>query len=236
MKRSPLLVLLLVVVLGVGAWLLLRPKPVPPPVLLHPTARQVAETQKHLDTLGKAAAKPGTSPRTLRLSENDINVALAASPTVKKLLAAHGVKAVQIVLQEPDGVVVHASATVEGRTRNIQISGAMVPDPKLGVRFTASSAQVGSLPLPAALVTAETDKLAAHFARQFLSRTSLSVQGVYVQKKRPCYCRPSCRACFCCPGVIDNQRYRPIVDNLHTSCPPQTRRSALGMPRCLHRL
>ncbi len=166
---------------GLG-WFFLHPSPAPPPVVLRPTAHQVAETQKHLDVLGKTVSQPGAGPRTLRLSENDINVALAGSPSLKKLLAAHGVKAVQIVLEEPDSIVVHASATVQGQVQNIQISGAVAPDPKLGVRFTATHAQVGSLPLPPALVTSEANGLAARFSRQLLSHAALSVQGVYVQK------------------------------------------------------
>ena len=169
--------------LGLAAGLVLRPAPAPPPVLLHPTPRQFAETQKHLAVLGKTASVPGTSPRTLRLSESDLNVALAGSPTVKTLLAAHGVQAVQIVLQEPDAVVIHAAVTVRGHPQNIEVGGTLAPDPKLGIRFTAGSAQVGSLPLPAAVVTAEANGLAARFSRQLLSKVPLSVQGVYVQKK-----------------------------------------------------
>lgn len=181
-EKALLTVLGLLLFSGLG-WFFLRPAPAPPPVVLRPTAHQVAETQKHLDVLGKAVAKPGTGPRTMRLSENDINVALASNPSLKKLLTAHGVKNVQIVLQEPDSILVHASAAVQGHVQNIQISGAVVPDPKLGVRFTARNAQVGSLPLPAALVTSEANGLAARFSRQLLSHFSLSVQGVYVQKK-----------------------------------------------------
>ncbi len=182
-KRNAALIVLGLLLFSSLGWFLLRPAPAPPPVALRPSVRQVAETQKHLDVLGKTVSRPGTGPRTLRLSENDINVALASSPSLKKLLTTHGVKAVQIVLQEPDSVVVHASATVQGRVQNIQISGAVAPDPKLGVRFTATSAQVGSLPLPAALVTSQANGLAARFSRQLLSHFSLSVQGVYVQKK-----------------------------------------------------
>jgi len=182
-KRNAALIVLGLLLLSGFGWFLLRPAPAPPPVVLRPTVRQVAEAQKHLDVLGKTVSQPGTGPRTLRLSENDINVALAGNPSLKKLLTAHGVKAVQVVLQEPDSVVVHASATVQGQIKNIQISGAVAPDPKLGVRFTATNAQVGSLPLPAALVTSEANGLAAHFSRQLLGHFPLSVQGVYVQKK-----------------------------------------------------
>lgn len=182
-KRKAVLVVLGLLLFGGLGWFLLRPAPAPPPVVLRPTAHQVAEAQKHLDVLGKAVSRPGTNPRTLRLSENDINVALAGNPSLKKLLAAHGVKAVQVVLQEPDGIIIHASAAMQGQVKNIQISGSVTPDPKLGVRFTAAGAQVGSLPLPAALVTSEANGLATHFSRQLLSHVSLSVQGVYVQKK-----------------------------------------------------
>lgn len=181
-KRKAALIVLGLLLFSGLIWFFLRPGPAPPPVVLRPTVRQAAETQKHLDALRKTVSKPG-GPRTLRLSENDINVALASNPSLKKLLAAHGVKDVQVVLQEPDSVVVHASAAVQGHVHNIQISGAFAPDPKVGVRFTATHAQVGSLPLPAALVTSEANGLAAHFSRQFLSHAALSVQGVYVQKK-----------------------------------------------------
>ena len=182
-KRKALLGVLLLAVLAGGGWLLLRPAPAPPPVILHPSPRQVADTQDRLTRLDQAASKPGTSPRTLRVSESDLNVALAASKPLHKLLASHGVHAVQVVLQEPDSIVVHASVTVSGQTRNVQIDGTLAPDPKTGLRFTASGAQMGSLPVPAALVTSQANALAARFSRQFLSRFSLSVQGVYVQKK-----------------------------------------------------
>jgi hypothetical protein len=182
LKRN-LVILLIIAVLGGCAWLLLRPKPAPAPVMLHPTTRQVADTQKRLTGLEQAASKPGTSPRTLRLSENDLNVALAGSRPLQKLLASHGVQAVQIVLREPDSVIIHAAATVRGQTRNVQISGTLAPDPKTGLRFIASGAQVGSLPLPASVVTAEAGSLASHFARQLLRRRAFSVQSVLVQKK-----------------------------------------------------
>ena len=182
MKRKLIILLLLAAAAGLG-WFLLRPSPAPPPVVLKPTVHQVAETQKHLDVLGKTVAAPGNGPRTLRLSENDINVALASNPALKKLLTAHGVKNVQVVLQEPDSEIIHASAAVRGQTQNVQVSGTLAPDPKTGLRFTATSAEVGSLPLPPGVVTSEASGLANHFARQLLSHFSLSVQGVYVEKK-----------------------------------------------------
>ncbi len=183
MKRKTPFILLFAALLCGSAWFLLRPSPAPPPVVLHPSAGQIAETQKRLTGLGQAAAKPGNSPRTLRLSENDLNVTLAGSKPLQKLLTAHGVQAVQVVLQEPDGIILHATATVRGQTQNVQIDGTLAPDPKTGLRFTATNAQVGSLPLPPGVVTSEAGGLADHFARQFLGRLSLSVQGVYVQKK-----------------------------------------------------
>lgn len=176
------------VLLGLGAaagaaWLLLRPAPAPPPVALHPTARQAAQTQQRLAGLSRAATKFQPGPRTLRLSENDLNVTLAANKSVHQLLTKRGVEAVQVVLQEPDAVVLHAAVHVGGRVQNVQISGTLSPDPKTGLRFAASGAQAGRFPLPLALVNAQATQLAARFSQPLLSRLSLTIQSVSVQKK-----------------------------------------------------
>ncbi len=168
---------------GGAAWILLRPAPAPPPVVLHPTAAQVTQTEQHLTQLGQAATQAKPGPRTLRVSETDLNVTLAASKPVHKLLAARGVEAVQIVLLEPNRVVIHASVRVQGRPQNVQISGTLSPDPKTGLRFTATSAQAGRFPLPQALVNAQASRLTARFFRPFLSRLALTVQRVSVDKK-----------------------------------------------------
>ncbi len=175
-------VLLGLLAAGGAGWLLLRPAPAPP-VVLHPTAVQITQTEQHLAGLGQAASKTRAGPRTLRLSENDLNVTLAANRSVRTLLAKRGVEAVQIVLQEPDAVVVHASVRVQGHLQNVQLSGTVSPDPRTGLRFTASAAQAGRLPLPAALVNAQANQLAARFSHPFLSRLALTVQSVSVQKQ-----------------------------------------------------
>ena len=163
--------------------MLLRPAPAPPPAMLHPTARQAAETQQRLATLSHTAAQLKPGPRTLRLSENDLNVTLASNKPVHQLLLKRGVEAVQIVLQEPNAIILHAAVRVQGHSQNVQISGTLSPDPKTGLRFAASAAQAGRFPLPQALVNAQANQLTARFSRPLLSRLSLTVQSVRVQKK-----------------------------------------------------
>lgn len=176
-------VLLGLLAAGGAGWLLLRPAPAPPPVVLHPTARQAAETEQRLESLGRSETQAKPGPRTLRLSESDLNVTLAANKSVHQLLTKRGVDAVQIVLQEPDIVVLHASVRVQGHVQNVQISGTLSPDPQTGLRFAATAAQAGRFPLPRALVNAQATQLAARFSRPPLSRLSLTVQSVSVQKK-----------------------------------------------------
>lgn len=183
-RRKIVLVALLLLVLAAGAaWIVLRPLPAPPPVLLHPSAKQVSGAEARLGKLGQAVSGPGRTVRTLRLSESDLNIYLAGSRSARKLLGTHGVEAVQIVLKEPDGLVIHARVHSHNQTQNIQIEGTLAPDPKLGVRFAASHAQVGSLPLPSPVVTAAANTLSARFSRPLIRRLSLSVQSVGVQKK-----------------------------------------------------
>lgn len=176
-------VLLGLLAAGGAGWILWRPAPAPPPVALHPTARQAAETKQRLTSLSRAATQSKPGPRTLRLSENDLNVTLAANPAVRGLLTKRGVEAVQIVLQEPNTVVVHASVHVQGHLQNVQISGTLSPDPQTGLRFAATAAQAGRFPLPTALVNAQATQLAARFSRPLLGRLSLTVQSVRIEKK-----------------------------------------------------
>lgn len=185
-RRSPRIAVFVLFSLlaGVGAvWFLLRPAAAPPPVVLHPSAKQVADTRLHLAKLDQAVSRPAPGPRTLRLSENDLNVMLAANKSVHKLLVSRGVQAVQVVLEEPNAVTLHASLRVKGHTQNIQISGLLLPDPKMGLRFAASSAQAGRFPLPPALITAQANQLAARLSGPVLSRLSLTIQSVAVEKK-----------------------------------------------------
>ncbi len=131
----------------------------------------------------QAASRPGSGPRTVRLSESDLNVTLASSQSVHSALADHGIGAVQIELQEPNVLIVHAAMRVHGFWQNVQISGTLVPDSKTGIRFDAFRAQDGRFPLPLSFVTAQTDPLAARFSLPALSRLLLSVQSVRVEKK-----------------------------------------------------
>ena len=187
MKRKWLIGPVFALCLGGAGWFFLRPEPAPAPVVFTPSPRQVADTEKRLAGVGQTVSGPHSAPahepRTLRLSESDLNVVLASSKPLRKLLSSHGIQAVQLVLAEPDKVTLHAAATVQGHTQNIQISGTLVPDPKTGLRYIADSAKIGSLPLPAIVVTSQASNLAARFSHQYLSRLSLSVQSVSVQKK-----------------------------------------------------
>ena len=198
MRRKPVLLTLLVLALAAAALLLLRRHPpVPLPVVLRPTVRQAAQAQRHLEALqqqlqpeppqrralpGRQTASP-PRPRTLRLSEEDLNVTLAANPAARKMLAARGVKAVQIILSEPANLTIRAAVLVKGRPQNIQLDGGLAPDPKLGLRFTATHAQVGRFPLPPAAVTAQANALAARLAAQMHGPLPLTIQSVQVQGK-----------------------------------------------------
>lgn len=201
--KLTLLAAALAAVLAVTALLLgRRPPPVPPPVVLRPTARQAAQTQRHLDALQQQLqpeetpqeSAPATrrtapsqaaplQPRTLRLSEEDLNVALAGNQAARRLLAARGVKTVQIILSEPANLTIRAAVSVKGRPQNVQLDGGLAPDPKLGLRYTATHAQVGRLPLPPALVTAQANALAARLAGQMRGHLPLLIQSVRVQGK-----------------------------------------------------
>lgn len=178
--------------------LLRRPPPVPPPVVLHPTTQQAAQAQRHWEALqqelqpeepprktmpagGQKAAPP--KPRTLRLSEEDLNVTLAGNQAARRLLAARGVKTVQIILSEPANLTIRAAVSVKGRPQNVQLDGGLAPDPKLGLRYTATRAQVGRLPLPPSVVTAQANALAARFTGQMHGRLPFVIQSVQVQGK-----------------------------------------------------
>lgn len=203
MKRKPTALALLGVALAATALLFLRrPSPVPPPVVLYPTPRQAAQAQQHWEALqqelqpeappqerrppGRQRVSPKLlppKPRTLRLSEEDLNVTLAGNQAARKLLAARGVKAVQIILSEPADMTIRAAVSVNGHPQNIQLDGRLAPDPKLGLRYTATHAQVGRFPLPPAVVTAQANALATRLAGQMHGRLPLTIQSVQVQGK-----------------------------------------------------
>ena len=140
MKRK---VWLLLLPLGAAGLLYaLRPPPVPPPLVLHPTAQQSALAERHLTGLRDQILDPaGRGPRTIRVSQDDLNVYLAGNRTARKLLRSRGVRAVQITLQEPVGLSLRAAVTLQGHPRNVQLDGVLAPDPALGLRFTATHAK-----------------------------------------------------------------------------------------------
>jgi len=199
MKRKPALLALLAAALAVPALLLLcRPPPVPPPVVLRPTVQQAAQARRHLEAL-QQELQPEEPPqkttpqgrqevappkrRILRLSEEDLNVTLAGNQAARKLLAARGVKTVQLILSEPANLTIRAAVSVKDRSQNVQVDGSLAPDPDMGLRYTATHAQVGRFPLPPAIVTAQTNALAARLTKQMQGRLPLTVQSVRVQGK-----------------------------------------------------
>ena len=198
MKRKPAVFALLAVVLAAFAFLLLRRPPPVPPVIVQPTPQQAARAQRHWDALqqelqpeeplprrAQSGRQNALSPqtRTLRLSEEDLNVYLAGNQAARKLLTARGVKAVQLILLEPSNLTIRAAISLKGHSQNVQLDGGLAPDPKLGLRYTATQAQVGRLPLPPAVVTAQANALAARFARQMHGRLPLIIQSVQVKGK-----------------------------------------------------
>ncbi len=190
MNKRALVVLPVLGLAAAGLFLALRSRPVPPPRILHPTTQQAALAQKHMESLQEQFIAPATpslhaqTPRTLRISEDDLNVYLASSRSARKLLLSRGVQAVQITLQEPSNLSLRASVAVQGRPRNVQLDGTLAADPKLGLRFSATHVQVGRFPLPPAVVTAQANALAKRFERQMAGRLPLAIQSVQVQGKQ----------------------------------------------------
>lgn len=190
-----------------------RHPPAPPPVILHPTPQRLAQAQRHLEALQTEALQPDTlaaeavhleapptpstqalrrhgaasvrrpALRTLHISEEDLNVYLAGNQATRKLLGAHGVKAVQLVLNEPAHLTIHASVALRGRAQNVQLDGSLTPDPQTGLRFTATHAQVGRFPMPPAVVTAQANAIAARLLKKVHGRLPLAIRSVQVQGK-----------------------------------------------------
>lgn len=205
-RLLPLLVM--VCALGLAALLVGRvgPRPVPPPVVPAYTPQQSGEAEVHLDALRDELTRPtpppealpapsaGTSSpaqpqpappaplraRRLELSQQDLNAYLATNPNAKVFLARQGVKAIQILFQPPHNVIIRAAVLYRKRPANVQITGELRPSRRTMIRFVATGAQVGRLPLPPETVTAQADKLAALFTRRLRGRVPLSVQSVQV--------------------------------------------------------
>jgi hypothetical protein len=193
-RRAAILVFLAAGLAAFGLVVLHRPPAVPPPAALHPTVRQVALAQKRLESLVALNAPrpalsrpfspaPPPASRTLRVSEEDLNVFLAGSPAARRLLAAHGIRAIQVFLLEPSGLTIRATMDFHGHPQNVQFDGLLTPDPSLGLRFTVTQAHVGRFPVPALVLARQADALAARFSRSMRRRLPITVQSVRIEGK-----------------------------------------------------
>lgn len=187
--------LFLVSALGGYFYAGLRTAP-PPPVVPHPTVQRVAQAAHRLETLFQPALPAAKShaaraegppappkPRTLRVSEDDINVYLAGNAAARALLKSRGVQAVQIVLTPPNIVTLHAIFVLHGQPRTVQISGVLTPNPEQGVSFAATQAQAGHFPLPPGVVSAQAQTILRGFVRRSHHRLPLTVQSLQIEGK-----------------------------------------------------
>lgn len=165
----------------------------PPPVVPHPTVQRVAQATHRLETLfqpappapGPHAEGPLTplKPRTLRVSEDDINVYLAGNAAARALLKSRGVQAVQIVLAPPNSVTLHAIFVLRGQPRTVLISGVLTPNPTQGVNFAATQAQAGHFPLPPGVVSSQAQTILRGFIVRSHHRLPLTVQSLQIEDK-----------------------------------------------------
>ena len=209
MRRRAIFALAILGAAALAFFFLRRHPPAPPPVVLHPTPQRLAQAQSDLEAFQKQMTQPEESLpapaipakthrliaprrsaaarravlRTLRVSEEDLNVYLAGNQATRKLLDAHGVRAVQLVLAEPANMTIHAAVALKGRTQNVQLDGTLAPDPKMGLRYNATHAQVGRFSMPSAVVTAQGNALAASLLKKVHGRLPLAIQSVQVQGK-----------------------------------------------------
>jgi hypothetical protein len=185
----------------------LRPKPVPPPVVRVYTVQQAATAQQHVAALSAQLLPPApeptplparpSSPATphirqkaapraasvhLQLSEADLNTILATNSQVVQALRAHSVSAVQILLREPQDVDIRAAVTYKGHPANMEIVGTLQASRKTIVQLVATHAQIGRVLVPPGVVTREAGQLADQFTKRIRGRMPLQVQQVQVIK------------------------------------------------------
>jgi len=185
----------LLILLGLGGAALyfgVSRKPPPAPVVLHPTPRQAGQARRHMIVLRDQflaplppanhrprAARP--NPAVLQLSESDLNNYLAGDPDVKAALAGHGIQAVQFLLLPPSNLTVRAFVIYRKRPMNVQISGALTADPVTALQFTATEGQIGRLPLPVGVLSAQANKIAAGLVPRAQGRLRFHVRHVSVK-------------------------------------------------------
>jgi len=199
-RRVGLLVFALVVLAGLAT--LLTRKPVPPPVVATYTPRQAQAAQEHINAVRAELFQPDARPSAqsadtaavqhvrqahgpdlvrLQLSQADLNAYLATNPQVKAMLANRHVQAVQALLRPPHGMTVRATLLRGGHSYNIQLETTVRADPKAGMQVSITGAQVGRLPLPPALVTAQANKIAGQMTGKMRGRLPLVLKDVRVQ-------------------------------------------------------
>lgn len=192
------------VVLAALAVVLIR-KPVPPPEAVTYTPRQAQSAQEHVSAVRAQLFAPDAGAGTpriptadtdtvqhvhqahgpdlvrLQLSQADLNAYCATNPQVKAMLANHHVQAMQMLLKPPQGITVRATLLRGGHPYNVQIETTVRADPKTGLQVTATGAQVGRLPLPSALLTAQANKVAGQMTGRMRGRLPLTLRDVRVQ-------------------------------------------------------
>lgn len=202
-RRVGLLVFALVVLAGLA--MLLTRKPVPPPDVVTYTPRQAQAAQEHISAVRAQLFQPdarqnppaadtptvqhvhqthGPDLVRLQLSQADLNAYFATNPQIKVMLAGRHVQAVQALLHPPHGITVRATLLRGGHPYNIQLETSVRADPKAGMQVTVTGAQVGRLPLPPALVTAQANKAAGQVTAKMRGRLPLVLRDVSVQGDR----------------------------------------------------
>lgn len=200
-KRRVGLLAFALILLAVLAFVLTR-KPVPPPSVVVYTPRQAQTAQEHVNDVRAQLFQPEAGPSAphvdtdavqhvrqahgpdlvrLQLSQADLNAYAATNPQVKAMLMSHHVRAMQMLLKPPHGIVVRATLLRGGHPYNIQVETTVRADAKMGMQVTATGAQVGRLPLPPALVTAQANKVAAQMTGKMWGRLPLVLKDVRVQ-------------------------------------------------------
>lgn len=189
-------------VLLAGLLLVLTRKPVPPPTVAVYTPQQAQDAQAHVNAVRAQLFQPDAGPSAphtdtdtvqhvhqahgpdlvrLQLSQADLNAYFATNPQVKAMLTAHHVRAVQMLLHAPRGIVVRATLLRGGHPYNIQLETTVRANVRTGLQVTATGAQVGRLPLPPALVTAQANKVAGQLTGKMRGRLPLALRDVQVQ-------------------------------------------------------
>ncbi len=190
-KRSVPVLAALFIFSALGTFFSMRLRPEPPaPTVPHPTARRVTQATRHLESIFQPPPPSSplspireAAPRTLRVSEDDLNVALAGNAAARRQLRAYGISAVQVLLTPPSNLSLRVAMRVQGQPRRVRIDGTLSPDAKQGLRYTVTRAQVGQFLLPPALATTQAEKLVHGVLQRNHQHSPITVQRVQVADK-----------------------------------------------------